>query len=328
MIITRTPFRVSLAGGGSDLPSFYSKHEGCVVSLTINKYMYVSIHPTFNKDLTIAKYNKTEIVENIDDLQHPIIRQLLQNYGINGVEISSSSDIPSGTGLSTSSAFTVGLIHALKAYSGKYASQERIAEEACHLEIDELGEPIGKQDQYGVAVGGIKFIRFLRDGHVEVEPVIIQPGIKRKLNENLVLFYTGITHAARDVLKEQGENMTKSIEKFNGTVRLTEIAEEMQRGISDGNIEVVGDMLHESWLIKRQLSSNVTNPQIDEWYARAMETGAKGGKLLGAGGGGFLLFYCNPEKQEDLRNALNLVEMPFSIETGGTKVVYIGDKTW
>ena len=173
MIITRTPFRVSFAGGGSDLPSFYHRHEGCVLSTTINKYMYVVIHPTFNRDETIVKYNRTEIVRNCREIQHPIARQLLLDHKLSGVEIVSSADVPSGTGLSTSSAYTVGLIHALYAFQGKYCSQEKIAKEACELEIDKLGEPIGKQDQYGTAVGGLKFIRFLPNDTVEVEPVIV-----------------------------------------------------------------------------------------------------------------------------------------------------------
>ncbi|MCF2618178.1 hypothetical protein JQM68_13445 [Oscillibacter valericigenes] len=187
MIITRTPFRVSFAGGGSDLPSFYHRHEGCVLSTSINKYMYVTIHPSFNRAETVIKYSKTESVQDVHKIQHPIARQLLLDSGLDGVEVVSTADIVSGTGLSTSSAYTVGLIHAINAYKGKYWSQEKIARRACELEIEELGEPIGKQDQYGTAVGGLKFIRFLPDDTVTVEPVLLSRETQEKLNENLLL---------------------------------------------------------------------------------------------------------------------------------------------
>nr|MCR4707484.1 GHMP kinase [Clostridiales bacterium] len=214
MIITRTPFRVSFAGGGSDLASFYRRHEGCVLSTSINKYMYVVIHPTFNRDETIIKYSKTEIVHDCREIQHPIARQLLLDHKLSGVEIVSTADIPSGTGLSTSSAYTVGLIHALHAFKGKLCSQERIAREACEVEIDKLGEPIGKQDQYGTAVGGLKFIRFLPDERVEVEPLIISRSLQDELDGNLLLFYTGLTHSAGEILKEQSANVSTEEEKF------------------------------------------------------------------------------------------------------------------
>lgn len=329
MIFTRTPFRVSFAGGGSDLPSFYRRHEGCVLSTSINKYMYVSIHPTFNRDLTSLKYTKTECVENIRDLQHPIARQLMIDYGISGVEIDSVADIPSGTGLSTSSAYTVGLIHALIAYKGKYASQEKIAARACQLEIEELGEPIGKQDQYGTAVGGLKFIRFLSDESVEVEPVIISSKIKRELDDNLLLFYTGLTHSAGDILEGQNKNMLSSQQKFQQMIKMTELAKEMREALFENNLKDFGRILNQNWILKREMSGGITNSVVDKYYDIAMKAGAEGGKLLGAGGGGFLLFYCEKDKQLRLRSALSdLIELPFSMETGGTKVIYVGDKDW
>jgi len=329
LIFTRTPFRVSFAGGGSDLPSFYRRHEGCVLSTTINKYMYISIHPTFNRDLTSVKYTKTECVENVRDLQHPIARQLMLDYGISGVEIDSVADIPSGTGLSTSSAYTVGLIHALIAYKGKYASQEKIAERACRLEIDELGEPIGRQDQYGTAVGGLKFIRFLPDDSVKVEPVIISSRTKRMLDENLLLFYTGLTHSAGEILKGQNRNMESSREKFENMVRMTELAKEMRQSLFENDLKNFGRILDENWSLKRRMAGGVTNPAIDRYYEAAVKAGADGGKLLGAGGGGFLLFYCEKDRQPRLRSVLSdLIELPFSMETGGTKVIYVGDKDW
>lgn len=329
MIITRTPFRVSFAGGGSDLPSFYRRHEGCVLSTSINKYMYVSIHPTFNRQETCVKYSKTEIVDDVRNLQHPIARQLLLDNKISGVEIVSTADIPSGTGLSTSSAYTVGLINALNAFQGKYASQEKIAQQACEVEINKLGEPIGKQDQYGTAVGGMKFIRFLPDDTVEVEPVVMKNSVKAELNNNLLLFYTGLTHSAGEVLKEQNANVMSAEDKFNNMVRMTELAYEMREAVVKGDLSRFGDILNENWLLKRSMASTISNGMIDDYYELALRSGAKGGKLLGAGGGGFLLFYCEKEYQPRLRSALsNLIELPFDMESGGTKVIYIGEKTW
>lgn len=329
MIITRTPFRVSFVGGGSDLPSFYHRHEGCVLSTSINKYMYVVIHPTFNRDETVVKYSKTETVTGIRKIQHPIARQLLLDHKLDGVEIVSTADIPAGTGLSTSSAYTVGLIHALYAFQGKYCSQERIAREACELEIDKLGEPIGKQDQYGTAVGGLKFIRFLPDDTVEVEPLIISGERLRQLDRNLLLFYTGITHSAGTILKEQSKNVVSAEDKFNTLVKMTQLVYKMRNVLTSGDLDEFGDILNQNWLLKRELASKISNDTVDHYYQLAMNSGALGGKLLGAGGGGFLLFYCPQEKQARLRSALSdLVELPFAFESSGTKVIYIGEKDW
>ena len=329
MIITRTPFRVSFAGGGSDLPSFYRRHEGCVLSMTINKYMYVSIHPTFNRDETVVKYSQTEIVRDVRAVQHPIARQLLLDYGIDGVEIVSTADVPAGTGLSTSSAYTVGLIHALNAFRGKLCSQERIAREACELEIEKLGEPIGKQDQYGTAVGGLKFIRFKSDDSVEVEPLAV---IRQKLSElegNLLLFYTGLTHSAGEILQEQNKNVAGEDKKFQNLVKMTELAYELREAVVAGKLDDFGRILNENWLLKRELASQISNDKIGKYYDLAMANGALGGKLLGAGGGGFLLFYCPKEKQKRLRSALSdLWELPFAMESSGTKIIYVGDKDW
>lgn len=329
MIITRTPFRVSFAGGGSDLPSFYHRHEGCVLSTSINKYMYVTIHPSFNRAETVIKYSKTESVQDVHKIQHPIARQLLLDSGLDGVEVVSTADIVSGTGLSTSSAYTVGLIHAINAYKGKYWSQEKIARRACELEIEELGEPIGKQDQYGTAVGGLKFIRFLPDDTVTVEPVLLSRETQEKLNENLLLFYTGITHSAGTILKEQNANIVSEERKYNSLVKMTEQAYEMKHALIAGDLNRFGELLNEGWNLKRELASKITNPEIDRYYDIAMENGAMGGKLLGAGGGGFLLFYCEKNKQKRLRAALSdMAELRFSMENEGTKVIYVGEKDW
>jgi D-glycero-alpha-D-manno-heptose-7-phosphate kinase len=329
MIITRTPFRVSFAGGGSDLPSFYQRHEGCVLSMTINKYMYVSIHPTFNRDETVVKYSQTEIVRDVRAVQHPIARQLLLDYGIDGVEIVSTADVPAGTGLSTSSAYTVGLIHALNAFRGKLCSQERIAREACELEIEKLGEPIGKQDQYGTAVGGLKFIRFKSDDSVEVEPLAVSRQKLSELEGNLLLFYTGLTHSAGEILQEQNKNVAGEDKKFQNLVKMTELAYELREAVVAGKLDDFGRILNENWLLKRELASQISNDKIGKYYDLAMANGALGGKLLGAGGGGFLLFYCPKEKQKRLRSALSdLWELPFAMESSGTKIIYVGDKDW
>ena len=329
MIITRTPFRVSFAGGGSDLPSFYRRHEGCVLSTSINKYMYITIHPSFNRTETVVKYSKTEAVRDVHKIQHPIARQLLLDNGLDGVEVVSTADITSGTGLSTSSAYTVGLIHAINAYKGKYWSQEKIARRACELEIEELGEPIGKQDQYGTAVGGLKFIRFLPDDSVTVEPVILTRETQLQLDQNLLLFYTGLTHSAGDILQEQNENIISEVQKFNNLVRMTEQVQEMKHALLNNDLNRFGELLNEGWHLKRELASKITNPEIDRCYEIAIKSGAKGGKLLGAGGGGFLLFYCERDKQKRLRAALSdLVELSFSMEQEGTKVIYVGEKDW
>lgn len=329
MIITRTPFRVSFCGGGSDLPSFYRRHEGCVLSMTINKYMYVSIHPTFNRDETVVKYSRTEIVRDVREIQHPIARQLLLDYGIDGVEIVSTADVPAGTGLSTSSAYTVGLIHALNAFRGKLCSQERIAREACELEIEKLGEPIGKQDQYGTAVGGLKFIRFRSDDSVEVEPLAVSRQTLSELEGNLLLFYTGLTHSAGEILQEQSKNVAGEDKKFQNLVKMTELAYELREAVVAGNLDDFGRILNENWLLKRELASQISNDRIGKYYDLAMASGALGGKLLGAGGGGFLLFYCPKEKQKRLRSALSdLWELPFAMENSGTKIIYVGDKDW
>ncbi len=329
MIITRTPFRVSFAGGGSDLPSFYRRHEGCVLSMTINKYMYVSIHPTFNRDETVVKYSQTEIVRDVRAVQHPIARQLLLDYGIDGVEIVSTADVPAGTGLSTSSAYTVGLIHALNAFRGKLCSQERIAREACELEIEKLGEPIGKQDQYGTAVGGLKFIRFKSDDSVEVEPLAVSRQKLSELEGNLLLFYTGLTHSAGEILQEQNKNVAGEDKKFQNLVKMTELAYELREAVVAGKLDDFGRILNENWLLKRELASQISNDKIGKYYDLAMANGALGGKLLGAGGGGFLLFYCPKEKQKRLRSALSdLWELPFAMESSGTKIIYVGDKDW
>ena len=322
MIITRTPFRISFVGGGTDLPSFYHQHEGCVLSATIDKYMYIVLHPTFNKKDTIIKYNKTEIVKNVADIQHPIARELLLKHNISGIEVTSMADVLSGTGLSTSSAYTVGLLNALHNYKDEYYSQAQIAEEACDLELNILKEPIGKQDQYGTAIGGLKMIKFLPNEEVKIKPIYLKHDVMQALNQNLLLFYTGITHSAGAILKEQNKNIIDEKEKFDKLVQMTDLVYDARRALTSENLDEIGYLLHRNWELKRTLASKITNSIIDRYYDTALDNGALGGKLLGAGSGGFLLFYCPKEKQQQLRSALDLIEMPFMFEDEGTKVIY------
>ena len=327
MIITKTPFRISFAGGGSDLPDFYEQYGGCVLSTSINRYCYISIHPYFNSRYTLLKYSENELVEELPQIQHRIFNCVLNEAQLHGVEITSTADIPGGTGLGSSSTFTVGLLHTINCYRGKYLSKGTLAAKACQVEIEKLGSPIGKQDQYAAAFGGLNFIRFHPDGGVSVSPIVMQPETYQKQQENLVMFYTGDVRSANSILAEQKRNIS-SEEKAQNLQKMCALAEDMKEALEHDDLSSFGSLLHKGWELKRTLASGITNPAIDEAYRTAMENGALGGKLLGAGGGGFLLFYCPPARQEQLRVALRMQPFPFSFEKDGTSVVYIGDKYW
>ncbi len=246
---------------------------------------------------------------------------------IEGVEISSTADVPSGTGLGSSSSFTVGLLHTLYCYKGKYVSKSRLAQEACQVEINKLGNPIGKQDQYAAAFGGMNFISFHQDDTVSVEPVITKAETINRLQENLMMFYTGLTHDANVILSEQKKNISQA-DKTRNLIQMRELAKAMKHSLENNELSDFGEILNEGWVRKKELAGGITNPKIDELYETAMKNGATGGKLLGAGGGGFLLFYCPKEYQERLKNQLRLRHFPFSFEHDGSSVVYIGDKYW
>lgn len=327
MIITKTPFRISFAGGGSDIADFYEQYGGCVLSTSINRYCYISIHPYFDETATMLKYSENELVRNLSEIRHRIFNCVLNERQIHGVEITSTADIPGGTGLGSSSTFTVGLLNTLNCYQGKYMSKGKLAEKACEIEIQKLGSPIGKQDQYIAAFGGLNFIEFHRDGEVSVSPVMMQPETYLQLQENLVMFYTGDTRSANSILAEQKKNIS-SVDKAANLRQMCALAKEMRQALEESRLDFFGDMLNEGWKLKRTLASGISNRLIDEAYETAMSNGALGGKLLGAGGGGFLLFYCPPKDQERLRVALRLRCFPFSFEKEGTSVVYIGDKYW
>lgn len=325
MIITRTPFRMSFAGGGSDIASFYEKHGGCVLSTSINKYMYISIHPSFEAINTVLKYSQTEIVQDTDEINHKYFKEVLNMLRISGVEISSTADVPAGTGLGSSSSFTVGLLHALYSYKGKFVSKEKLAQKACEIEIDRLKNPIGKQDQYAAAYGGLNFYQFNKDGSVFVEPIIMKNELSKQLEKNLMMFYTGQLHSASEILKEQSHNITTG-DKENNQLAMCNLARELRDELQHNNIDAMGEILHEGWLLKKTLANGISNPKIDEYYDLATKHGAIGGKLLGAGGGGFLLFYVPEKRQEEVRLALPLVQTPMTFDTQGSAVIYVGTK--
>lgn len=327
MIITKTPFRISFCGGGSDMADFYREYGGCVLSTTINRYMYITMHPYFDKNKTAVKYSKTEIVDDIAKIEHSVFKYVLNERNISGVEIVSTADVPSGTGLGSSSSFTVGLLHTLYCYQSRYASKARLAKEACEIEIEKLGNPIGKQDQYAAAFGGLNFISFHRDDTVSVEPVVAKLETLKKLQDNLVMFYTGITHDANKILAQQKRNLKAEASKDN-LMQMCGLARQMKHALENNELSDFGNILNEGWKKKKELSGEISNSNIDRWYDIALENGALGGKLLGAGGGGFLLFYCPRDRQDGLGNALGLERFDFEFEHDGSSVIYVGDKYW
>ncbi len=322
MIGTRTPFRVSFAGGGSDLKAFYSKHPGCVLSTTINKYMFIFVHP-FSDDRIQVKYSRTELVNNIDEIKHPIVRETLRRLGIIGIDINSIADIPAGTGIGSSGSFTVGLLNALYAYCGKKTAKEYLAGEGCEIEIDILGEPIGKQDQYAAANGGLNLITFNPDDTVRVEPVMMPLDKYDELENNLLFFYVGGARPAREILADQQRRTLSDKKTFANLKRMTELAVNLKDSLSAGNLQDVGPILDESWRLKKKLSLKISDNKIDYYYDLAKKNGADGGKLLGAGSGGFLMVYCEQAHQIKLRNSLkDLREYHFKFDSLGTKIIY------
>jgi D-glycero-alpha-D-manno-heptose-7-phosphate kinase len=326
MIITRTPFRISFVGGGSDLRDFYSKCQGAVLSTSINKYMYISSHKFFEEDKIRAKYSITETVQNIEELKHEIIREALKMVDIKGgVELSSIADIPAGTGMGSSSAFTVGLLHNLSAIKREYTSKEMLAQEACRMEIDILKEPIGKQDQYAAAFGGLNIFRFNANETVSVEPLYLKQEVYTQLQENLVLFYIGNERKASDILTEQKNNIG-SADKFAVLKDMVALVDVLKDVLYKGTLDEFGLLLHQNWLLKQRLASKISNDYIGDLYQLGLKNGATGGKLLGAGGGGFILFYCPKEKQQKLIKAMPVRHFDFKFDNEGTKLIYFGDE--
>jgi D-glycero-alpha-D-manno-heptose-7-phosphate kinase len=327
MIITRTPFRISFVGGGSDLQTFYSRYQGAVLSTSIDKYMYISSHKFFFKGQLRVKYSKTETVDRVDDLNHPILRETLKKSGLKGgIEISSIADIPAGTGMGSSSSFTVGLLHNLSAIKRQYISAEELAEKACEIEIDILKEPIGKQDQYAAAFGGLNIFYFNKDGTVLVEPLYIKNEIFKKLQENLIMFYIGNQRDASVILSEQKQN-SASEDKFNILKSMVKLVPELRDSLYKERINDFGRLLHENWILKQKLASRISNKNVEDIYNTGLKNGAEGGKLLGAGGGGFFLFYCEKNKQQKLKDSLKpLYDFKFKFEQDGSKLIYFADE--
>jgi D-glycero-alpha-D-manno-heptose-7-phosphate kinase len=322
MIITQTPLRVSFAGGGTDFPGFFEREEGCVISSTIDKYIYVIIKERFDRKIRIG-YSRTEMVDHLDEVAHDLVRECLRRTGIgHGIEIATMADIPSeGSGLGSSSSVTVGLLNALYAFRGELRTAEDLAREACEIEIDVLGKPIGKQDQYIAAYGGLRVFRFLPDSSVSVETLDVDEQKRRRLGENLMLFFTGMTRKADEILCEQRHNISGRVEVLH---QMKEQALEVRDCLANGaNLNRLGRILDRGWDLKRRLASRISNRTIDAIYEVAIDSGAIGGKLCGAGGGGFLLLCCPPDRQPQVRAALSHIkELPFNLERDGTKVIF------
>jgi D-glycero-alpha-D-manno-heptose-7-phosphate kinase len=324
MIITRSPLRLSLGGGGTDLPSYYREHDGFLVAAAIDKYVYITLHQTFIQDL-IIKYSSLERVSSVSDIKHPLIREALKLLKITdtNLEITSMADIPAGTGLGSSGSFVTALLRALHMLQNNHVSQREIAEEACHIEIDVLGEPIGKQDQYIAAFGGITSFRFQCDGRVDVAPLKIEPETLHDLEDNLLLIFTGFTRSASGILRDQdSRSRQKDSSMLDQLHFVKQLGCESKEALEGGDLRRFAELMHIHWEQKRNRSQGMTNSKIDECYEFARHNGALGGKLIGAGGGGFLLFYT--EEKTRLRRALNeagLREVRWRFDFQGTTVL-------
>ncbi|MBR1092279.1 GHMP kinase [Bradyrhizobium manausense] len=323
MIISRTPLRMSFVGGGSDIPAFYREYGGAVLSTAIDKYVYVNINRKFDGGIRLA-YSKTEEVDDRAKIEHRLVRATFELLDIaGGLEITTIADIPSrGTGLGSSSSFTVGLINAISAYIGRYVSPAELGEQSCKVEIELCGEPIGKQDQYAAAFGGFNLIRFNPDESVQVSPVIMRHELRAQLQRNILLFYTGITRSASSILQSQSDAMKSDRIKRETQQRMVQLTFELQRELQAGNLENFGAILDENWRLKKSLATDISNQNIDDWYECARKAGARGGKILGAGSGGFLLFYAEEEHHLAIEKALQLRRVNFSFEPLGSQIIF------
>jgi D-glycero-alpha-D-manno-heptose-7-phosphate kinase len=326
MIITRTPFRLTLGGGGTDLPSFYKDHGGFILAAGIDKYMFLNVNTPIVDDKIRVRYTDSEMVDHIDEVQHPLAHEALRHFGVtNGIEIVSIADIPSGTGLGSSSCYLVGLLNALHALLQDQATPHRLAEEACHIELGVLRKPIGKQDQYMAAFGGLTMLEIAKDGCVKVSHPPLSTELVNTLENNLMLFYTGAARDALTILEKQDGATRKNDQTVVGSLQeIKDIGIETSRAIISGNLPRFGELLHVHWQTKKRLAGAISNPQIDAWYDLARHNGAVGGKICGAGGGGFLMLYCDHD-QPRLREAMvraGLRELNFRFEFEGSKVVF------
>lgn len=321
MIIIQTPLRVSFFGGGTDFPSYYCSEGGAVLSSAINKYIFITIKERFDCKLRIG-YTRTEMVDTVPEIQHELIREALLKTGIKeGVEITTMGDIPAaGSGLGSSSTVTVGSLHAMYTYLGEIVPAEQLAREACEIELQRLHKPIGVQDQYIAAFGGLRFIEFDPDGTVRSERINLDYWSRRELNESLLLFFTGITRQAGSILDEQKRNINDRLSILQEMKKMAYLA---RNELKAGNLDIIGELLHKSWELKKQLASGISNGMIDELYQQALKAGALGGKITGAGGGGFLLLYVPYHKRESVRSVMgSLQELPIQLEPDGSKVIF------
>ncbi len=316
---------MSFVGGGSDLAVFYRKFGGAVVSTAINQFVYITVNKKFDEKIRVS-YSKTEEARTVDRIKHPLVRETMKLLKIDGgMEITSVADIPGkGSGLGSSSSFTVGLLHALHAYAERYAGAEQLAQEACEIEIGRCGEPIGKQDQYAAAYGGLNFIQFHEDDSVSIEPILCKRETLRTIQDHILVFYTGITRSASDVLKHQQSAVASEKKKQAVMRKMVALAEQMKSELQRNRAGAFGEIIHEGWLLKKSLTSGISTDAIDGWYAKARKAGAVGGKLLGAGAGGFLMFYAPPEKHEAITQSLGkLRRMDFKFEPQGSRILFV-----
>ena len=323
MIVARAPLRMSFVGGGSDLPSYYRHMGGAVLSTSINKYVYIAVNKKFDNDIRLS-YSTTEIVQNINQIKHPIVRNSLKFLEIDGgIEITSISDIPSkGSGLGSSSSFAVALLHALYTFKGDKISKEDLGKFSSHVEIDLCGDKIGKQDQYASAFGGLNLIEFKKDDSVIVSPVICKAETIKELEESIIIFFTGRTRSASTLLREQSDNMIFA-DKRKLISKMVSLAYDMRDLLENDNVDQLGELLDYNWQLKRQLHKGISDNEIDEWYSKGISAGAKGGKLLGAGNGGFMMFLAPKEKHKDIVKAMKgLNRVSFALDNSGSKIIF------
>lgn len=324
MVMTRAPLRITFVGGGTDLPFYYEKRDyGAVVSAAINKYIYVTVNRKFDNDIRVS-YSKTEIVDSIDSIEHPAVRETLKLLDIDkGIEIVSISDIPSrGTGLGSSSTFVVALLHGLHSFRGEFVNQEQLAREAVKIEREILKEPGGKQDQYVAAYGGVNMIKFLNDGSVDVSPLISHDSNLKKIEDSLLLLYTGRERKSTEIHNDQINGSADKIDVYD---KMRGLTEETFRAVCDGDADTLGEKMQENWLLKKSLSGKISDGWIDDLYSKAIGLGAKGGKIVGAGGGGFLLLVAEKERHETISKELGLKRTEFKFSHAGSRVIFVGD---
>ena len=324
MIMTRAPLRITFVGGGTDLPFYYEKRDyGAVVSAAINRYIYVNVNKKFDDKIRVS-YSRTEIVDGIEEIEHPTVRESLRLLDITkGIEVVSISDIPSrGTGLGSSSAFLVALLHALHSYRGEFTSNEELAREAVKIEREILKEPGGRQDQYMAAYGDLNFMKFMRDGSVDVQTIVSHDSNIERIEESLLLLYLGRERDSTDIHRDQIKSSNGKMEIYD---KMRGLAEETHKAVYEGNVDILAKLIHDNWLLKKSLSEKISYRWIDNLYSRALRLGAKGGKVVGAGGGGFLLLVADPELHGSIAKELGLTKTSFRFSHAGSRVIFVGD---